>query len=375
LRRSRELKLMVRAHTLTADPSYERYLEVTESDSVQEGDRILVALQEIGGQHRQSWLEACIAKAGHWVVIARKGDISTEQTRALKQHWKLIGRVKPGHRKCLEKGWWKTRERKRVKGRYEHFVWERREREQDNGTGAEEAEETDGGPAGKAEEVDSEKFWDPYQAPSTQSLKTFLRALPSGQYYGMEKCMVATDGSLRLRRKKEEGETMGAGVAWHQDADMHREREIPPDGKGIHGTPREERGSRRQEEEEPQSVSRRVAGNLSSTRAELAAIAQAVKIAPIETDLIILIDSAAAIRRLTWFRRKDFRPHPRRTKDYDIVQEIVLSLDERGRHGARTTMVKVATWLFFVSARTLASRCENCSQVRRTTVTVGLVAK
>jgi hypothetical protein len=78
LRWSRELKLMVRAHTLTADPSYERYLEETESDSVQEGDWILVSLQEIGVQHRQSWLEACIAKAGHWVVIARKGDISTE---------------------------------------------------------------------------------------------------------------------------------------------------------------------------------------------------------------------------------------------------------------------------------------------------------
>ena len=69
---------------------------------------------------------------------------------------------------------------------------------------------------------------------------------------------------------------------------MHSERENPPDGEGIHGAPREERGSRRQKEEEPQSVSRRVAGNLSSTRAELAAIAQTVKIAPIETNLIQL---------------------------------------------------------------------------------------
>ena len=44
----------------------------------------------------------------------------------------------------------------------------------------------------------------------------------------MEKCMVATDGPLRLRRKKEEGETMGAGVAWHQEADMQRERGKSP---------------------------------------------------------------------------------------------------------------------------------------------------
>ena len=83
-------------------------------------------------------------------------------------------------------------------------------------------------------------------------------------------------------------------------------------------------------------MSRRVAGNLSSTRAQLAAIAQAVKIAPIETDFIILIDSAAAIMRLTWFRRKDFRPHPRRTKDYDIVQEIVIRFDQRGLTGQPT---------------------------------------
>jgi hypothetical protein len=62
---------------------------------------------------------------------------------------------------------------------------------------------------------------------------------------------------------------------------------------------------------------------------------------PMEKELVILIDSAAAIRRLTWYRRKDFRPHPRKTKDFDIVREIIESLDERGRNGARTTMVKV----------------------------------
>jgi hypothetical protein len=226
----------------------------------------------------------------------------------LEQHGKLIRRVKLAHRKCLEKGWWKTGERKRVKGRYEHFVWERREREQDNGAGAEKVEETDEGPAGKAEDIDSEKFWVPYQNPSTQSLKTFLRALPSGQYYDIEKCMVATDGSLRLRRKKEEGETMGAGVAWQQEANIHRERENPPEGKGINGTPREERGSRRQKEEELQSVSRRVAQlvkHKGGAGSNSSGSQDRQSRGPIEMDLVILIDSAAAIRRLTWFRRKD----------------------------------------------------------------------
>ena len=88
-------------------------------------------------------------------------------------------------------------------------------------------------------------------------------------------------------------------------------------------------------------MSRRVAGTLSNTRAELAAIAQAVELAPIGKDLVILIDIAAAIRRLTWFRRKDFRPHPSRTKDYDIVQELVMGIYKRGRKGAHTTLVKV----------------------------------
>jgi hypothetical protein len=101
LRRSRELKMMVRAHTLTTDPSYERYLGEDKSNSVKEGDRILVPLQEVGTQYRQSWVQACIENAGHWVMIPRKGDISMEQ----KQHGKLIRRVKLEQRRCLEKGW------------------------------------------------------------------------------------------------------------------------------------------------------------------------------------------------------------------------------------------------------------------------------
>ena len=94
---------------------------------------------------------------------------------------------------CLEKGWWKTGERKRIKGRFEHFVWEKRDREKDKGKGAEDAEVV---------EVE------------TMDTAGGIEALPSGQYYGLGKCLVATDGSLKLRRRERERETMGAGVAW-----------------------------------------------------------------------------------------------------------------------------------------------------------------
>jgi ribonuclease HI len=347
LRRSRELQMMVRAHTLTADPSYERYLGEEESSSVKEGDRILVPLQEIGTQCRQSWVQACIEKAGHWVVIARKEDISMEQVRALEQHGKLIRRVKPEQRRCLEKGWWKTGERRRIKGRHEHLVWEK---EQKGGAGDEKAGDKEGRVAGETEDAEAGNFWDPYQDPPTPSLKTYLRALPSGKHYGKGNCIVATDGSLRLRRKQEEGETMGAGVAWQQEAEVHREGGESLDGKGDNrsskednsqGVGKEDHDGGRPNAPHATNVSRRVAGTLSSTRAELAAIAQAVELAPIGKDLVILVDSAAAIRRLTWFRRRDFRPHPSRTKDYDIVQEIVMGIYKRGGKGAHTTLVKV----------------------------------
>ncbi len=88
----------------------------------------------------------------------------------------------------MEKGWWKTGERKRIKGRYEHFVWEKRAREQDKGKGAKDAEEAEVEPMDTAGGIDAGKFRDPSQDPPTPSLQTYLRSLPSGQYYGMRKC-------------------------------------------------------------------------------------------------------------------------------------------------------------------------------------------
>ena len=82
--------------------------------------------------------------------------------------------------------------------------------------------------------------------------------------------MVTTDESLPSTKEP----AMGAGVMWHNATIPHRS--------------------------EP------VGGQHFSTRAELAAVVMALQGTPRADDLTILIDSAAAIQRLQWFRSHEF---------------------------------------------------------------------
>jgi len=106
--------------------------------------------------------------------------------------------------------------------------------------------------------------------------------------------VVATDGSLQLNQSSTKEPAMGAGVMWHDAAIPHR--------------------------------SEQVGGQHSSTRAELAAVDMALQGTPHANDLAILIDSAAAIQRLQWFRSHDFRLAEHKVKDYDIIHNILLEL-------------------------------------------------
>jgi len=83
---------------------------------------------------------------------------------------------------------------------------------------------------------------------------------------------------------------MGVGVMWHDAAIPYR--------------------------------SKRVGGQHSSTRA----VVMALQGTPRADDLAILIDSAAAIQRLRWFRSHDFRQAEHKVKDYDIMHDILLDL-------------------------------------------------
>ena len=73
-------------------------------------------------------------------------------------------------------------------------------------------------------------------------------------------------------------------------------------------------------------------GQFSSTRAEVAAIAMALRSMEQTQSLVILVDNAAALQRLAWCRSSEFRPSPRRLKDVDIMHDIISLI--RGRQDA-----------------------------------------
>ena len=277
LMQSRELTTTVRAHALTADPSVASYPQATESAQAGKQSSILVPLYEIDKRYREAWIKACLEQANHWVVITRKEDLSSQQIRDLDTKGKLIRRIKPEDKQCLEKGWWKTGERKAIKGRYEFLVWER-DATKYNESGQDETHVAEKKGELAREEGQLDRFWNPYQLRQSASLKVFLKALPSGKYYDGDATVVATDGSLRLRRRDKEGETMGAGVVWHRPGVLEDSVE-----GSTQGTERADDGNREsgeegmQDSEAKENISKRVAGTLSSTRSELAAMAMAIR--------------------------------------------------------------------------------------------------
>jgi len=67
----------------------------------------------------------------------------------------------------------------------------------------------------------------------------------------------------------------------------------------------------------------------------------ALRMAKQHRSVALLVDSAAALQRLAWCRSQDFRPSPRRIKDFDVMQDLVSALIHRQENGFTTTFVKV----------------------------------
>ena len=80
---------------------------------------------------------------------------------------------------------------------------------------------------------------------------------------------------------------------------------------------------------ETEGAAMRVGGVCSSTRPELVGIFLAIQSTPSETELWILVDSSSAISRLSWFKRKTFRPPGYKIKDADVVYDILRAIQGR----------------------------------------------
>ena len=378
LRQKWNLGIMIRAKALTADPSFTQYVDVEEDpDSwgtvkrdamgriiVEDGtDRravraaqpepgmgVLVPIYEMNERQTDHWLTYLTGKNYRWVMIVKRGQLTESQHQLLSREGEHVSEIKRGERLALEKGWWKTGERKGIQLKHSIQIWRSKavisdwelqaeeeddidrdieledqiaEEAQERGQEEQESDEEEEKAAHKTEaEKEYGQEWAPWRwlEKESESMTRYLNALPSGLYRkGEGGWLVATDGSLRKNPATKLVEWMGSGVAWQHDR-----------------LPR---------------VSTRIGGRLSSTRAELAAVDMALgQSMQIDTSddreqeqkhMTILIDSSAAVGRLRWFKRKDFKPPKRKIKDFDILEAIVQKLKIREEKGLITRFVKV----------------------------------
>ena len=278
----------VYAHWLAADPSFDHY--VMPDEPPRPGVTFLplyemssdVAVQVLTKYARSSWVA---------IVRVEKRSKIYSKVKSLGQ---LRQAFKKGDRIKLQKSWWKTGERVPIKSDCEYEIW---------------CSTTFGNRVIPDIEVATMR-WMPSETreTSSRSLRTYLGALPGAKYRTSGR-VLATDGSLRTRKRSTGEFSMGAGVA------------------GVGG--------------DALRISVKVGGQFSSTRAELVAIVLALQASICTQSLAVLVDSSAALQRLAWCRSQDFRPSPRRIKDLDVVRDIVSLLQRRQEAGKTTTLVKV----------------------------------
>ena len=146
---------------------------------------------------------------------------------------------------------------------------------------------------------DGPEVWLPDRRDTSLPLQTYLNSMPGHEYLTQGYKLVATDGSLRLRRGSDLGPTMGAGVAWEAG-----------------GTAMDV-----------------VGGPFSSTRAELAGICMGITPIAHAAPAALMVDSSAAIQRLRRFRSTDFQLARHKVKDFDVINPILECLRQRQEAG------------------------------------------
>ena len=237
-------------YRLAVDPSFTTY--ISEDDTSTEGPAYL-PLYEMPPERALNVLKRHADSP--WVAVVR-----SDKPSVVLKHIRSIGtlgqRFDKGAKIKMKKGWWETGERTIIKSDGVYEIWHSKY------------------PQKEYMELQMPiSHWLPHkQHQRSVSLQTYLTALP-GHGYRTQGTVVATDGSLRTRKHTSGEMSMGAGIA-AEDGDLR--------------------------------LSFRVGGQFSSTRSELVAIALALRTMEQVQPLFILVDSAAALQRLAWCRRREF---------------------------------------------------------------------
>jgi ribonuclease HI len=158
--------------------------------------------------------------------------------------------------------------------------------------------------------MSSPLLWVPVPSSTIIRLSTYLQSMPGSQHLTGNTPVPDTDGAYRRVRDDNISSPMGAGVTRKNKAHPNR------------------------------SVC--VRGNYaSSTRTELDSIVLALQHANIVDVVILLIDSTVALRLITRFQNRDFRPDWESCKDLDIMKIILDIICARQTFGSQTLFVKV----------------------------------
>ena len=101
LRAERNLVTMIRAPTLTADPSFDEYWEPSQIGEIEGHERLFIPLCEMTDLDKEAWVEACKHETCYWVAVASKSDLSKQQLESMNEAGVIIHTVKKDTKSCL----------------------------------------------------------------------------------------------------------------------------------------------------------------------------------------------------------------------------------------------------------------------------------
>ena len=286
LRNLFQLDSWVGGFRLAADPSFESH----QTDAT---GKHCVLLNELPGLSVDVAVARFMSDRVSSVIVVPGSSVDARSRRILRGAGKQLCVLEKGDRVCLRKGWWQTGERHTIQTPTVLEIWSNLPLSGDMNL--------------HDLLFDGPEVWLPDRMDASLPLQTYLSSMPGHDYLSQGYTLVATDGSLRLRRGSDLGPTMGAGVAWDSG-----------------GTAMDVIG-----------------GPFSSTRAELAGICMGLTPLASSTPVALLVDSSAAIQRLRRFRSTDFQLALNKVKDFDVIEPILECLRQRQNAGATTVVIKV----------------------------------